>query len=142
MPGTIISSALVCVGWAYFIFTGSISQIWPMFGVANQLLAAIALAVGTTIIINAGKVRYAWVTLTPLAFVGTTTLVAGWKNITDNFLPMTKNPALEFQGYLDATLTAIIMICAVIVFSNSIFRWYQVLSGKRGISPELAAAVE
>ena len=142
MPGTVISSALVCAAWAYFIFTGSISQIWPMFGVANQLLAAIALAVGTTIIINAGKVRYAWVTAVPLSFVGTTTLVAGWKNITDNFLPMTKNPALVFQGYLDAALTVIIMVCAVIVFANAIFRWYQVLSGKREISPELAPAVE
>jgi len=142
MPGTVISSALVCASWAYFIFTGSISQIWPMFGVANQLLAAIALAVGTTIIINAGKVRYAWVTLLPLAFVGTTTLVAGWKNITDNFLPLAKNPAQAFQGYLDAALTAIIMVCAVIVFINSIYRWYQVLSGKRGISPKLAPAVE
>ncbi len=142
MPGTVISSALVCGAWAYFIYTGSISQIWPMFGVANQLLAAIALAVGTTIIINAGKVRYAWVTLVPLAFVGTTTLVAGWKNITDNFLPLTKNPALAFQGYLDAALTAIIMICAVIVFANSIFRWYQVLSGKRGMLPKVAPAAE
>ncbi len=142
MPGTIIASALVCVAWAYFILTGSISQIWPMFGVANQLLAAIALAVGTTILINAGKARYAWVTIVPLAFVGTTTLVAGWKNITDNFLPMTKNPALAFQGYLDAALTATIMVCAVMVFSNSIWRWYQVLTGRKGISPQFAPAVE
>ncbi len=132
MPGTVISSALVCAAWAYFIYTGSISQIWPMFGVANQLLAAIALAVGTTIIINAGKARYAWVTIVPLAYVGTTTLVAGWKNITDNFLPLTQNPALAFQGYLDTALTAIIMVCAIIVFANSIFRWYQVISGKQG----------
>jgi carbon starvation protein len=142
MPGTVISSALVCGAWAYFIYTGSISQIWPMFGVANQLLAAIALAVGTTIIINAGKARYAWVTIVPLAFVGTTTLVAGWKNITDNFLPLTQNPALAFQGYLDAALTAVIMVCAAIVFANSIFRWYQVLSGKQRLSPKLAAAGE
>jgi carbon starvation protein len=142
MPGTVISSALVCGAWAYFIYTGSISQIWPMFGVANQLLAAIALAVGTTIIINAGKARYAWVTIVPLAFVGTTTLVAGWKNITDNFLPLTQNPALAFQGYLDAALTAVIMVCAAIVFANSIFRWYQALSGKQRRSPKLAAAGE
>ncbi len=138
MPGTVIASALVCVAWAYFILTGSISQIWPMFGVANQLLAAIALAVGTTIIINSGKARYAWVTILPLSFVGTTTLVAGWKNITDNFLPMTKNPALAFQGYLDAGLTAIIMVCAVIVFANSIWRWFQVLTGRKEISSRRA----
>jgi carbon starvation protein CstA len=82
------------------------------------------------------------VTIVPLSFAGTTTLVAGWKNITDNFLPMTPNPALAFQGYLDATLTAIIMFCAVIVLANSILRWYQVLSGKRSISTELAPAVD
>jgi hypothetical protein len=68
--------------------------------------------------------------------------VAGWKNITDNFLPMTQIPDKAFQGYLDAALTAIIMVCAVIVFANSIFRWYQVLSGKRGVSTELATAAE
>ena len=56
------------LAWGYFIWTGSISTIWPMFGIANQLLASVALAVGTTIIINTGKVRYAWVTLVPLSF--------------------------------------------------------------------------
>jgi carbon starvation protein len=142
MPGTVVASALVCMAWAYFILTGSISQIWPMFGVANQLLAAIALAVGTTILINAGKARYAWVTIAPLSFVGTTTLVAGWKNITDNFLPMTKDPALVFQGYLDAALTAIIMVCAVIVFANSIWRWFQVLTGRCETSPEFVPATK
>ena len=106
------------------------------------MLAAIALAVGTTIIINMGKARYAWVTLVPLAFVGTTTLVAGWKNITDNFLPMTQNPALAFQGYLDAALTAVIMACAVVVFANSTWRWYQVLTGRTDASSRLAPAME
>ena len=66
IPGAIISTLLVVVGWAYFIWTGSISTIWPMFGIANQLLAAVALAVATTIIINTGKARYVWVTVVPL----------------------------------------------------------------------------
>ncbi|MCG3156845.1 MAG: Peptide transporter CstA [bacterium] len=127
MPGTILSSALVCAAWAYFIFTGSISQIWPMFGVANQLLAAIALAVGTTMIINAGRARYAWATIVPLAFVGATTLVAGWQSITDNFWPLTRTPALAWQGYVDSALTAIIMLCAVVVFASSLWRWLRVL---------------
>src|SRR5216110_3162766 len=68
MPGTLISTALVVTGWSYFILTGSISQIWPMFGIANQLLAAVALCVGTSVIINAGRVRYAWCTMFPLGF--------------------------------------------------------------------------
>ena len=63
MPGAMVSTALVVAAWAYFIWAGSISTIWPMFGIANQLLASVALAVGTTVIINAGRARYAWVTL-------------------------------------------------------------------------------
>ena len=62
LPGSVVSTLLVVSAWAYFIWTGSISTIWPMFGIANQLLASVALAVGTTIIINMGKARYAWVT--------------------------------------------------------------------------------
>ena len=69
LPGSIVSTLLVVCAWGYFIWTGSISTIWPMFGIANQLLASVALAVGTTIIVNSGKARYAWVTLVPLAFV-------------------------------------------------------------------------
>ena len=56
-----------------------------MFGIANQLLAAVALCVATTVIINMGKARYAWVTIVPLSFVGTTTLVAGYESIRDIF---------------------------------------------------------
>jgi carbon starvation protein len=67
LPGSVVSTLIVVSAWAYFIWTGSISTIWPMFGIANQLLAAVALAVGTTIIINTGRVRYAWVTLVPSA---------------------------------------------------------------------------
>ena len=87
----------------YFIWTGSISTIWPMFGIANQLLASVALAVGTTIIINAGRARYAWVTLLPLSFVSVTTLTAGVLSVRDNFWPMAigPNPATHFQGYLE-----------------------------------------
>ena len=61
-------------GWSYFIFTGSIQALWPMFGVANQLLAVVALTVATTVLVNEGRSRYAWVTLAPMLFVGTTTL--------------------------------------------------------------------
>jgi carbon starvation protein len=94
-----------------------------MFGVANQLLAAVALCVATTTIINMGKARYAWTTLVPLAFVGTTTLVAGWMSIRDIFIPLTRNPKTATQGYVDAALTAILMAAAVIILFDSIRRW-------------------
>lgn len=127
MPGAIITSALIVGGWTYFIRTGSISTIWPMFGIANQLLATIALCVGTTVIINSGRAKYAWVTITPLVFVATTTLTAGWRSIFDNFLEDAKKPESMFRGYLDASLTAIMMICAVVVLVDSILRWRKTL---------------
>jgi len=129
MPGAIITSALIVGGWAYFIRTGSISTIWPMFGIANQLLAAIALCVGTTVIINSGRAKYAWVTITPLAFVATTTLTAGFLSIRDNFLVEARKPETMFRGYLNTTLTAIMMTCVVIVLIDSIMHWRRVMRG-------------
>jgi carbon starvation protein len=132
MPGAVVSTLVVVCAWAYFIWTGSISTIWPMFGIANQLLAAVALAVGTTIIINTGKARYAWVTLVPLSFVATTTLTAGVLSVRDNFWPMAvgPNPARHFQGYLNTTLTVVMMVCVVVILANAIWKWTQVLRGR------------
>ncbi len=127
IPGALISTALVVGGWSYFIWTGSISTIWPMFGTANQLLAGVALAVATSAIINSGKIKYVWVTLIPMLFVSITTLVACWENIFDNFLPLTSNPATAVQGYIDAVLTVIIMGCAVIILVEAFRRWYKVI---------------
>jgi len=131
LPGSVVSTLVVVFAWGYFIWTGSISTIWPMFGIANQLLAAVALAVGTTIIINIGKARYAWVTVVPLLFVATTTLTAGVLSVRDNFWPMAVGPvaARQFQGYLNTTLTIIMMVCVVVILSNAVWRWAQVLRG-------------
>ncbi|MCI0481288.1 MAG: carbon starvation protein A, partial [Candidatus Dadabacteria bacterium] len=100
LPSAVISSALISCAWGYFVFTGSISTIWPMFGTANQLLAGIALCVGTTFIIKLGRARYAWVTIVPMAFVMATTLTAAWLNITNNFLPLTRKEGFTVQGYV------------------------------------------
>jgi len=128
LPSAIISSALISCAWGYFVLTGSIRTIWPMFGTANQLLAGIALCVGTTFIINHGKARYSWVTLAPMAFVMATTLSAGWLNIIDNFIPMTsKEGVFAIHGYVNTVLTAIIMICAVIILIDSFRTWLKVL---------------
>src|SRR5499426_2276534 len=123
LPGSIVTSALVVTAWAAFIWSGSISTIWPMFGIANQLLAAVALCVATTIIINSGRARYAWVTIVPLSFVSTTTLVAGFKSITDIFWPLTQKPETSVQGLINTSLTAIIMFAAVVIMADSIRRW-------------------
>jgi carbon starvation protein len=136
LPGSIITSALVVAAWGAFIWSGSISTIWPMFGIANQLLAAVALCVATTIIINSGKAKYSWVTILPLSFVAVTTLVAGWESITDIFWPLAQKPETSMQGYINTGLTAIIMAAAVIILVDSIRRWFGF--GKR---PEAIAAL-
>jgi len=82
------------------------------------------------VIINAGKVRYAWVTLAPLSFVATTTLTAGWQSLTDNFWPQH-----NFQGYLNSTLTAIMMSCVFIILANSMWKWYSVVWGSKMVTP-------
>ncbi len=131
LPGALASTSLVVFAWAYFIWTGNISTIWPMFGTANQLLAAVALAVATTAIINAGKARYVWVTLVPLLFVAVTTLTACYLNITDNFWPLTANPATSSQGYINTLFTVVIMFSAVVIMAEAARRWYKVLAMKQ-----------
>ena len=132
LPGSILTSAAVVAAWTAFIWSGSISTIWPMFGIANQLLAAVALCVATTIIINIGKARYAWVTIAPLSFVATTTLVAGYQSIRDIFWPQAQNPATSTQGYINTSLTVLIMTASIIVLTDSIRRW---IGGRK--QPEL-----
>ena len=105
-----------------------------MFGIANQLLAAVALCVASTIVINAGNARYSWVTIVPLSFVGSTTLVAGYQSIRDIFWPLTQKSETAVQGYIDTSLTAVLMIAAVIILIDSLRRW---IGGRS--SPDLAA---
>jgi len=137
IPGAAVTTALVIVSWAFFIWTGNISTIWPMFGVANQLLASVALAVGTTILINLGKARYAWVTLVPLSFLSVTTLTAGYLNVRTNFWPMATGPnvALHTQGLINSLLTVILMVLVVVVLGTALRKW--IIVGRAG-APELA----
>ena len=96
-PGNLIASVLIVFAWAYFIYTGSVSTIWPMFGTANQLLATIALAIGTSYIINRGRTKYAWVTILPMIFVGVTTITAAILNIKNIYLPQVMVPVTLYR---------------------------------------------
>ena len=124
LPGAVLATGAVTAGWGVLIYTGSIDTIWPMFGIANQLLAVIALAVGSMVIINMGKVRYVWITLVPLAFVATTTLTAGALSIWGNFIPLAHEPGKTVIGFVNAALTAIMMGCVLFILSSAIFRLY------------------
>jgi carbon starvation protein len=130
MPGIIITSFLVVTAWAYLIHSGSISTIWPMFGVSNQLLAAIAFGVGTTVIIKSGRVRYAWTTFIPMLFMFTTTLTASW-SLATLFIAKASSAlsaaeAITFK--VDAFLVFLMAALAVVALADMLSTWYGYLS--------------
>lgn len=136
LPGNIIASLLMVVSWGYFIYTGSVSTIWPMFGTANQLLASIALAVGTSYIINRGKIKYALITIIPFIFIGFTTLYAGFANIITIYFPQALKSETRIQGIVNLTLSGVIIFCACVVFYNAIPKWVKAFQKARNIGLE------
>ncbi|MEQ1560232.1 MAG: carbon starvation CstA 5TM domain-containing protein, partial [Methyloglobulus sp.] len=133
-PSVVSSSALVVAAWGYFLYigvidpNGGVNILWPLFGIANQMLAAIALSVATGILVKSGKLRYAWVTALPLLWLITITSTAAWQKITSddirigffaaandlsdklaaNLLPPEKAlvaPQLIFNFHLDGVIT-------------------------------------
>jgi carbon starvation protein len=148
--------------WGYFLYQGvadplgGINSLWPLFGISNQLLAAVALCVGTTVIIKMDRARYAWVTLVPLAWLATVTLTAGCQKI------FASDPALGFLAHarllteaarsgmlppgvasaaaamrmalndrLDAAVAAFFIACVIVVLVASMREWWLVVSGRK-----------
>jgi len=161
LPGNLIGSALISAGWGYFLLQGvmdplgGIYTLWPLFGISNQMLAAIAFTVGTTIIFKMGKARYSWVTLLPMAWLSSVTLTAGWQKL---FHPDPKigflSHAEAFQKALDAgtlpagvksaevaqrmilndqidaVVCAIFMVITIGIILDGLRVWINVLRGK------------
>lgn len=123
--GAFVATSVIVGGWSYFILTGNISTIWPMFGIANQLLACTALCVATTILLREAKKKaYALVTLLPLAFVGTTTIAAGVESVQRLFLPMAAVPATHTTGLVNVAVTVLLLACIMMVIVGSAVRWW------------------
>ncbi len=122
LPGNILASSVVVFGWGYLIWNASISTIWPMFGIANQLLAAIALVVGTTILCEMKKWKYLWVTLVPMAFVTVTTLTAAAQMILYHYWPKT---ASQTVININIVLIFVMVTCSLVIFLGAIQKWFR-----------------
>jgi carbon starvation protein len=167
-PSSVATSALIVAAWGWFLVQGvtdplgGINSLWPLFGISNQLLAAIALCVGTTILIKAGKARYAWVTLAPLAWVLAVTLTGGWQKVfapdprlgflshaasvagqvASGSVEAARGARLIFNDRLDAAVALFFMAATVLVVAASVREWLLVLTRRRPASVKESPFVE
>jgi carbon starvation protein len=150
-PSVLLASGLVVAGWGYFLYQGvvdplgGINSLWPLFGISNQLLAAVALCVGTTILIKMGRQRYAWVTIAPLAWLVTITMTAGWQKVfaADPKLGFLAHAAslagsdaptaarMIFNDRLNTFVALLFMAVAGLVVVASLREWWLVLSKRK-----------
>lgn len=171
MPSVIITSALVVAGWGYFLYigvidpNGGVNILWPLFGIANQMLAAIALCVATSILVKSGKAKYAWVTGLPLTWLVIITTTAAYEKIFSSdirvgffaaandlsaklvtgALPADKAsvaPQLIFNQHLDAYLTMFFVVVLWVVILDTVNICYRQLRGKATLPSSETAYVK
>jgi len=150
-PSILLTSALIVAAWGYFLWQGvkdplgGINSLWPLFGIANQLLATVALCVATTIIIKMHRAKYAVVTLAPLLWLVAVTFTASWHKVFDpspriGFLAQARALAggpqvastarLIFNNRLDAAVTSILVVMVALVLIESARQWIGILTGR------------
>lgn len=148
-PSVVATSALMVAAWGYFLWQGvrdplgGINSLWPLFGIANQLLATAALCIATTIILKTRRARYLPVTLAPLTFLVIVTFTASWHKIFDadpriGFLAQSRqltavggNARLIFNNRLDAVVTGILIVMVALLLIESVRQWAGALSGRK-----------
>ena len=166
--GGVVATLLFVGAWGWFLYEGvidplgGINSLWPIFGVANQLLGVIAFALGATVLIKMGRKRYAWVTLAPLAWLLAVTMTAGWMKIFSaapvGFLAIARGlkariqaggsptelavwHAQIFNNYVDAGVTGVFLLLVLTVVGASGVAWWQLLSGRRAVNLQEAPYV-
>jgi carbon starvation protein len=149
-PSILATSALIVAGWGLFLWQGvkdplgGINSLWPLFGIANQLLATVALCVATTIVIKMHRARYAAVTLGPLLWLVAVTFTASWHKVFDpnpriGFLSHAAqlastpvaNARLILNDRLDAVVTGALIVMVALILIESAVEWLRVLSGQK-----------
>lgn len=120
IPGVVLTSSMICFSWGYLTYHGDIRTIWPMFGVANQLLATGALAIGTTYILQRKGWKYSLITGLPMAFMLATTITAGLMSVLGQYLPE--------KNYLNALLTLLMILLVLILVTACVVRWGSLLA--------------
>jgi len=170
LPANLLASALIVAGWGYFLYQGvidplgGINSLWPLFGIANQLLAATALALATTLFVKSARPAFAFATATPLAWLLTVTMTAGWQKILDpdrrigflaqadhfanqlaaGLVPAEKlleTQTLIFNARLDAAITGLFMVLVAIVVLDAMRVWWRTLRGSGAATAVVTEAV-
>lgn len=138
-PGVMLSTAVVTFGWGSLIWSSSIDTIWPMFGIANQLLAGIALCVTTTWLFVSGRGRYSFVTLPPMAFIVATTFTAGAQLVSGRFWPglmaglKANNSSQILQNGVCTIAIVFLVTSFVIILATSISKWAATVKVHRSV---------
>ncbi|KLU63194.1 carbon starvation protein A [Peptococcaceae bacterium CEB3] len=123
-PGVLLTSLVISFAWGYMLWGGNVASIWPIFGVSNQLLATLALAIGTTVILrNAKKMVYAWVTILPLIYMVVTVFFAGIWSLFNQYLAI--------HDYVKSALIVIMLALAVIIVVDSVYQWGKIIAARK-----------
>lgn len=135
LTASIVATGLVTAGWGLLVYTGSIDTIWPMFGIANQLLAVLALALVTTLLVNTGRGRWAFVTILPMLFVVATTMTAAVQMVTIQF-PARIAAGQQVTGILSLVMTVVVVLLVMTLLLLAVSRWLLVWRGLAPVRPE------